>query len=558
MTYKKTWTSYLLWAVYTCVVGVILADYAILLWQKKINTVIGYGTIVFVFLIFAGVSGGYFLIRKALSIYHKQDNNTKEKKEISSRTAMLWEVFITLSIFFAGLLYRLYLYLQSAPDAVVMTQYCQAALRKAGEGVEPMAHGASYLYTLCLSFVFSFLGNKAAAAVWLQMLLQMLTILLSFFAVKKTAGSIPACVTMFTLAVSSVYTSQIFVPTPESLFFLLYLAGLFIIGSCVRMYCGGEAGAAAAVAGALLSGIGIGVLTYLDAVSLTLLFFLPALFTGIRRRADAKFSSTKISALFFILILAAGGLSFLGMLSLDAFYSKGEISQAAETWLVLYRSHIAADYVFYRTETSIMECFVLTVLAALYIMAFWNRRKEQNASPWICLMFVLAPTPLTATGVLSSQVYAVFIWSVLAGIGLQQSFVWQPHSFNRGFVPDIATPQAEELPATAPFALEPPATELPATAPPALEPHVPEPLAPEPPALETPAPEASVPEPPAALPDIEFEPLPEPVPAPRFIENPLPLPKKHEKRTMDYQYEVAEDKMYYDVKVKENDDFDIS
>lgn len=49
-----------------------------------------------------------------------------------------------------------------------------------------------------------------------------------------------------------------------------------------------------------------------------------------------------------------------------------------------------------------------------------------------------------------------------------------------------------------------------------------------------------------------------PVSAPRFIENPLPLPKKHEKREMDYQYEVAEDKMNYDREIKENDDFDIS
>ena len=49
-----------------------------------------------------------------------------------------------------------------------------------------------------------------------------------------------------------------------------------------------------------------------------------------------------------------------------------------------------------------------------------------------------------------------------------------------------------------------------------------------------------------------------PVSAPRFIENPLPLPKKHEKREMGYQYEIAEDKMNFDVEIKENDDFDFS
>lgn len=41
-----------------------------------------------------------------------------------------------------------------------------------------------------------------------------------------------------------------------------------------------------------------------------------------------------------------------------------------------------------------------------------------------------------------------------------------------------------------------------------------------------------------------------------YIENPLPVPKKHERKEMDYDYEVPEYKMKYDIKVKEYDDFD--
>lgn len=44
---------------------------------------------------------------------------------------------------------------------------------------------------------------------------------------------------------------------------------------------------------------------------------------------------------------------------------------------------------------------------------------------------------------------------------------------------------------------------------------------------------------------------------PRYFENPLPLPKKHVRREMDYQYPVEEKDMKYDVEVPENDDFDI-
>ena len=42
-----------------------------------------------------------------------------------------------------------------------------------------------------------------------------------------------------------------------------------------------------------------------------------------------------------------------------------------------------------------------------------------------------------------------------------------------------------------------------------------------------------------------------------MIENPLPLPKKHVKRTLDYSREVPEGKYDFDLEVDEKDDFDI-
>lgn len=489
MTCKKTWISYILWAFYTCAAGVILADYAILFWQKYVNAIIGYDTIVFVFLVFAGVTGCYFFIRRVFSGYRRQDSVGKDN-EIRSRMADFWECLFTFGVFLAGLLYRIYLYMQSTPDMIMITQYYHDATVKAGAGVEPAAHGASYLYTLCLSFVLSFLGNKACAAVCLQIFLQMLTVLLAFFAVRKIAGRIPACAVMLMLAVSSVYAGQIFILTPENFFFLLYLAGLFIIGSYMKMYCRGKFPVAAGIAGAFLSGIVIGILCYLDAIALTLLFLLPAFFTGIQKREKKEFFSAKISVSFFVLTLASGGLSFMGALAAYAFYSHGKIGQAAETWFLLYRNHIKADYVFYQTNRSIIECLILVVPAALLIMSFWNRKDKQNASFWICLMFLLAPTPLTATGVLPYQVFSIFVWSVLAGIGLQQSFVWEEKK--------------------------------------------------------------------VAKTEVNIQTVDEDKGVPRFIENPLPLPKKHEKKEMDYQYEISEDKMNFDVEIKENDDYDFS
>ena len=42
-----------------------------------------------------------------------------------------------------------------------------------------------------------------------------------------------------------------------------------------------------------------------------------------------------------------------------------------------------------------------------------------------------------------------------------------------------------------------------------------------------------------------------------FIENPLPLPKKHVKRTMDYGIEIPAEQMEFDIQTSDMDDFDI-
>lgn len=44
----------------------------------------------------------------------------------------------------------------------------------------------------------------------------------------------------------------------------------------------------------------------------------------------------------------------------------------------------------------------------------------------------------------------------------------------------------------------------------------------------------------------------------RFIENPLPGPKPHVKKEMTYDYEVPENKMFFDIETPEKNYFDIS
>lgn len=42
----------------------------------------------------------------------------------------------------------------------------------------------------------------------------------------------------------------------------------------------------------------------------------------------------------------------------------------------------------------------------------------------------------------------------------------------------------------------------------------------------------------------------------QFIENPLPLPKKHEKKVLDYTVELTDETAEFDIEVAADDDYD--
>lgn len=508
MTYKKTWLSCILWAVYTCVTGIMLADYTMLFWKMYVSSDNRAYMIAFTFVAYALVLGLYCLFRKTSAVIWKN-------RSINEHTALMWEIFAVLFIFAIGILYRFYLYLQNGADTIVETQFYHMAVVQEGKSVEPLVHGASYLYVHFLSFVFSFLGNKVIAAVWMQIIIEMLTLLLSYFLIRKMLGRITACIVMLIMSVSAAYTSQIFELTPEILFFLLYLIGMYAVGSYVKAYCDNRLGIPMTILGALFSGIVIGILAYLDPISLTLIIILAGVITGVHAKTDRK---KVIPFLLFLVSAAVCVLTIAGVLTLDSYVSGDKIERVSMAWLDLYMKHLQTNTIINKHNYSMIECIVQVMLAAFLVMAFWNKRKTQNMTPWICLMLLLAPAPLSSVGILNYQVYYVFIWSVLAGLGLQQSLVFEYDNVTQH------NNDAEPRDNTAEYQ--------------AVQ-------------------QGNVPEYKPEQQDKPAESPESPSSKPRFIENPLPLPKKHEKREMGYQYEVAEDKMKYDIEVEDNDDFDL-
>lgn len=511
MTYRKTWFSYVLWAVYTGLCIMLLTFMGYNLYAGYISSSMArIGGL----LIFPIAIGAYWSIRAVSQIIRK-------KYVMHIHTANMLEFFtVAFSVVF-GILFRVSSVLYSeayfdrthaVPAAICdivnvpYASYYDMALVRAGETIRPLTHGAGYLYVMCLSAVCSFLGNRIASAVLLQALIQMISIVLAYVAVRKTAGRLTACIVLVYLSFSGVYLDEMYELSPDCLVFMLYMLGLLLAAGYIRSYCDNRLSKPMAVCGAVLTGLVTGLLVYLDLKLIILLVFMIGLFTG-RKHAPAEEKSCNgagmsVAAFAITVVSCAAGLcAMFGIMSL---YRGTDFGQDITAWISLYYQKFQAgvidNYLYIRPEFPVMA--LLLAAASFLAFEFFRGGKEQNYMLWITACLFIAPTPMTRLGILPYTAFALFQWSVLAGLGLQNCMF--------GGQGKIVQAKIEEINAAA------------------------EPVG-----------------------DIAVSTDTQTEAKPRFIENPLPLPKKHVKKEMDYQYPVEDKDMKYDVEVDETDDFDI-
>ena len=502
MTYRKTWFSYVLWVVYAglCVMLLSYTGYHIYagyvaLPLARLGALIIFPVLVCVYLALR-LSSQAIRKRRTLSLYARN---------------MLEAAVVSVSFVF-GLLYRLrvllYTTIDSAAIESVTGEYYERALIRAGETIEPMAHGVSQLYVFCLSTVFSFLGNGAATAILFQITYQILAMVIAFRIVKKAAGRLPACVVLLSLAFSDVFVGKIAVIDPECLYLVLYLLGLLGILGFIKNYLAGKP-VFGGLPGAVFAGTLIGVLTYLELWSVTLLFFLVGLFTGKREREDSV--SKRILHTFMTVVSCAG--SFLVVIGADAALSHVSFGRSIRVWTYPYSFIRWNGFLFDTVKGDSLFWALLVLLAAFLVFEFLRGDREQNYTLWLFICVLFTPVLMMDLNRISYGSILLFFWSVMAGLGLGNCVLSGQAEVIRAKIQEInASAGAEVIQGIKA------ATEI-------------------------------------AEKNVEAE---RPEEKPRYIENPLPVPKKHVKREMDYDHAVPESAMHFDIEIAEEDDFELS
>ena len=334
--------------------------------------------------------------------------------------------------------------------------------------------------------------------------MHILILILGYCAVRRLVGRIPACTMLLLLSYamgSGMLEERL---DPGELLFAMYLAGLLLTGAYCRLVAGAKAKRWVLLLTGSLLGVYIGLLLFLDLTAATLFLLLAGLFVTKEKTERAWMA---VLPPFVVSLLAGTGVFALFYAGRGESLTKGwEIlagNYGNTSWIRLF------NYEGWMNERAFAVLFLMIAGASFLTLEFFRQRQEMNFSVWTLVSLVAATTPFAGNGLYPCWIGALFFWSVLAGLGIQNCVMGEPRQVREALLARINDEVDEKTADGEQAAQEPEEKETPVEA------------------------------------------------KPRFIENPLPLPKKHVKKEMDYQYPVEESQMKYDIEVDEKDDFDL-
>ena len=386
------------------------------------------------------------------------------------------------------------------------------------------------------------LGNKVFSAVVLQLVMKMVTILFLYFGMRRLAGVIPAVVSSVVFAFAYSNRSLLFEADAQCLVFFLFAVAVYFTAGLFELYRK-DVGSARLVFRIILAALFSGVCCVLEPYCMMSLLFGIAL--GLQ---DSEWYNGKTKAcLFLSYIIATIAVGFV-FFTITAVARDVDLAMVISDWFAVLKDAKAIHYALYFQEDvfrTTLEGVVLACLVFLNLPGYhvWDSAKQ---IPFLILL-ALAPVPFCTMGTLEYDLFSLWIWAALAGIGLQLMLSPKVVAEQETPVeePEKEIPVAEEAPIS-----DEEITEVEESVS-FEEEHVVE----EEVSLEEKAdvhenvsvendsnPEAN------SLLETTSKPV-------QYLHNPLPVPKKHVKRVADYKVNVVEDDDF-DFDIHEDDDFD--
>ena len=358
-----------------------------------------------------------------------------------------------------------------------------------------VAHRGAELYLYLLHGAMLFMGNKAASAVCLQILLLIGAAFALYFGIRRLCGRTAAFICVAFLGFSPYMLAETGRLTQLLLFLIVYGAALYFVGSISDREKTWREDRLYMLFSYLFAGLLTGFCLYLDVAGISLLIFLTGVICfDVRHHADRQ-----NGVLAFLCCLAAAALGYVGAHGVRSL-GGGSLTASIYGQLELY---LPGDFRIPVTGgAASWDTYVLVLLMAVGVYGFWFSRRIRDKGMWL----------FAAALLMGIQCFGICNTDYFDGYGLLYLFcaAMAGCSVSDLFVTEQETSEPDE-PGSPEMSDEMEMISLDMSN------------------LDRSA---------ESAPDASNE--------IQFIENPLPLPKKKVHRVLDYDYEVADD-----------DDFDI-
>lgn len=421
-----------------------------------------------------------------------------EREDADSHLQLILEITLAVLLLILGLVLRI----KGFPEAGERNMYFETARVTDRQAVPQVVHGASYVYLLFLRGFFLLLGNKFSVGIWLQIVLQFVASILLYLSVRKLAGPFAALTMLIFVTCSGFAVREALVLSPRMLYLLLFAIGIAVISACK--------GGKLSPFPFFLSGIWMGVISYLDVGGLLLAVpGVAVVFSEWETWPERKKRMVAVT-----LFLAGGLAGLFGGILTGSIFSGKTMAGVAGEWLNLYRPRdfrMPLDF----SGVSPAWGILLILFMTFGIFGFWYNRQRDQLSVWVAMSCVAAVAGCLCmfTDEIPASMYLYLFFFILAGVSVQECFLKE------------GVETMEENPLIQKEEKEEEITEVLWQA-----------------------------EEISRKREHSAETKPQ---APRYIENPLPLPKPHVKRVLDYDRKTTSGKDEYDFIVNDNDDFDI-
>ena len=495
MNYKKGILSVVLWFIYAIIVGTGMVGTAMAV------TLPAYGALIITGIWLAVTGLVVFLLHRLL------EKKRKPLPEDRQQVKLIVESLLVVALIAAGIVLRTMEIMKTDVSGGGGNIWFDTVMVTENTKIPQVVHGAVYFYLQVLHGLLVFLGNKMTAALILQVILQILSGIFLYFALRKMSGVVTAMVA-FAYWMLCPAIADVVVLGPEPLYDLLWMIGLCIAAEALDHFrqSGGTPGIRPAI-GFFFAGIAVGVLGYLDIMGLLLL--LPIFSVFFLETQEKIQSMRKIGAA--ILGLVGSLVGFFLSIALDA-VSSGKMMEnvLAAWWKVCLPEHFALPVTI---ENNNVTAVIVIAVLGVGMFGFWCRKRLERQSVWLVIAIALGG--MICYGMTSAEMQGFSLLylmiAVVAGAGIQAVLPYEAE-------------------------LQEAVRQIPGT--------------PEEPVAEKKSGKRRL-----KIQDLEEEELPaEPDNKVRLIENPLPVPKKHVPKVLDYK--LNDDDSDFDYPVADDDDFD--